>query len=231
MGTSTYILLDTMKYIAAYINGAGATDPSFFTDYVSPHWLHVTNSLIALHRIRADENGRAGVPSISDSLSHLERRLGTWREFGKSIRIDEAQLREAEVEKRTEKMGGLLGCGWFKCPSFRTPYNVPGRELLACSGCRKVRRVCLVRASLPVSSTPYRHSIAHSSVNESWCLPYYMRSLQLIHSPGTGRTAGTGQPAVSNDLGHQEASSIPNTYEFDAIYYAKYYAVCPAAHE
>ena len=78
-------------------------------------------------------------PIGGENTQHLERQLADWRVFGSLLGISELKLRSDEEAKRAEKIGGEPGCGWIKCPTYRISYSVEGRELMACSGCRKVR--------------------------------------------------------------------------------------------
>lgn len=134
-----------MKVIASSIASACQTLFISLSDNIIPHWLHIANCLIALRRTNVptchwyekENSGITADPAFSSHLDH-DSRLKRWRHFGKLLGLDEVQLRHTEMEQRVSVMGGLHGCAWYRCPSYRTSCSVSGRELLACSGCKKV---------------------------------------------------------------------------------------------
>lgn len=98
--------------------------------FVVRPWMQATNSLLTLIRCNALQ--------VKGDMAYVPARLDEWRELGKGLGIDEVARRREEAERAKLKMGGLVGCCWFRCPMFGSKLPVPERRMMACSKCKTV---------------------------------------------------------------------------------------------
>lgn len=139
--------------LAAIIKTTQATFPAIKEYYIVRPWMQVANSFLALLRSGYSRDDHMQL-AISD-------RLEGWRKFGMALGIDEATRRKEESERATVKMHGMAGCGWMKCPLYKSDHVVSGLRMMACSGCQKVRPPAISSGDRSASSTPIsRLSIA-----------------------------------------------------------------------
>lgn len=86
-------------------------------------WFQVMDNLLAL--------GRHENMDVKPSLR-------IWRDFGRMIQAQEAKMRAEATAQRTAEMGGLVGCGWLRCPLHLCHGAIPDRDMMRCDRCKKV---------------------------------------------------------------------------------------------
>lgn len=79
-------------------------------------------------------------PWSQDPGAKVDKVFELWLrlEAGLNIQVENIQAKEAKL--RSSKVGGLDGCGWYKC-ALRGPGAEPEREMMLCSRCKAVSRL------------------------------------------------------------------------------------------
>lgn len=135
----------------------------------------------------------------------FQEALNTWRDFGTTIGLREADMRTEVARLQQVETGGLIGCSWVRCPLNLCDEVSTTREFLRCATCRKVRNFAVstfvrlttstyapgtvLYLALPeiVSGKPTPYALALTSFLRDW-LEGNHRLLCMPHSSGARNT-------------------------------------------
>lgn len=122
----THLSLEGILREASKIGIAFSRDRQLVQVFIAEPWLQIADDLAAVKRCHTQE------------VEEFEGRLQAWRAFGRACGIDETSLWRDTTALLREKMKGLVGCAWIRCPLFEVDDAIPTRELMRCARCQAV---------------------------------------------------------------------------------------------
>jgi len=130
---SEHDFLRLMERVIVLVAANQEYDPSWNISVLLDYLCFVGPNIV-LPRLRLD------YLNVLDHLllmrtSHATRLVGCWEKLGAKLGISEEELRAERRLERKAATGGVIGCGWYKCPMYELGTE---KEMFRCIRCKKV---------------------------------------------------------------------------------------------